>query len=70
MIVRPVIVLLTGTLVPNVTVKQQPDDVTVLDRMDIPRAFKRAPGRWTADQVGEVYEHARRSTTWTTTTVP
>lgn len=63
--VHPVLVFLTGTLIPDVTIKQQPDDVTVLDRMDIPGAFKRAPRRLNADQVGEVYEQARRSTNWT-----
>ena len=63
--VRPVLVFLTGTLIPNVTVKQQPDDVAVLDRMDIPGAFKRAKSRLTTEQVEEVYEQARRSSTWT-----
>ena len=62
--VHPVLVFLTGTLIPDVTIKQHPDDVTVLDRMDIPGAFKRAPHRLPADQVSEVYEQAHRSTTW------
>ena len=63
--VRPVLVFLTGTLIPDVTIKQHPDDVTVLDRMDIPGAFKHAPKRLNADQVEAIFEHARRSTTWT-----
>jgi len=64
-IVRPVLVFLTGTLVPNVTIKQQPDGVLILDRTDIPGAFKRAASRLTADQLDQVFEKARRSTTWT-----
>jgi hypothetical protein len=62
--VTPVLVFLTGTLIPNVTVKQTPDDVRILDRMDVPGAFKRAPTRLTADQVEAIYLQARRSTTW------
>ena len=62
--VHPVLVFLTGTLIPQITIKQMPDDVTVLDRMDLPGAFKRAPQRLNAEQASEVYEQARRSTTW------
>jgi hypothetical protein len=62
--VRPVLVFLTGTLIPNVTIKQQPEDVLVLDRMDIPGAFKRSPFRITPEQIGIVHEIARRSSTW------
>lgn len=62
--VRPVLVFLTGRLIPNVTIKQMLDDVLVLDRTDIPGAFKRTP-RLLADQaVTAVYAAARRSTTW------
>lgn len=62
--VRPALVFLTGTLIPNVTIKQAPDGVAVLDRMDIPRAFRRASPKLTPEHVAAVYEHARRSTTW------
>ena len=62
--VKAVLVFLTGTLIPDVTVKEYPDDVAVLDRMDIPGAFRRAKRRLTDDQVAAVYEQARRSTTW------
>lgn len=62
--VRPVLVFLTGTLIPQITIKQQPDDVTVLDRMDIPSAFKRAPRRLDSNQIEAVFEQARRSATW------
>jgi hypothetical protein len=62
--VTPVLVFLTGTLIPNVTIKQTPDDVRILDRMDVPGAFKRAHTRLTADQVEAIYLQARRSTTW------
>jgi len=64
--VRPCLVFLTGTLVPDVTIKQMPEDVLVLDRMDIPGIFKRAPERISAEMIERVYEVARRSTTWTT----
>lgn len=62
--VMPALVFLTGTLIPNVTIKQQPDDVFVYDRTDIPGVFKRAPQRLTPEQVAAVFEQARRSTTW------
>ena len=62
--VRPVLVFLTGSLIPNVTIKEQPDHVFVYDRMDIPRVFMRAPQRLTPEQVAAVFEQARRSTTW------
>jgi hypothetical protein len=62
--VRAVLVFLTGTVVPQVTIKQMPD-VLVLDRMDIPGAFKRAPERMSPEMIERVYEIARRSTTWT-----
>jgi len=63
-IVKPALVLLTGTLIPNVTVKQRPDDVIILDRMDIPGVFKRAPRRLEPDVVEAIFAVARRSTTW------
>jgi hypothetical protein len=63
--VRPVLAFLTGTVIPNVTIKQQPADVLILDRMDIPGVFKRAPQRMSAEQVGTIYEFATRCTTWT-----
>ncbi len=65
--VKAALVFLTGTLVPDVTSKQAPEDVAILDRMDIPGAFRRAKGRLTAEQVAAIFEQARRSTTWQTT---
>ncbi len=62
--VRPALVFLTGSLFPNVTIKKRPEDVLILDRMDIPGVFKRATRRLTPDQVELVYEQARKSTTW------
>ena len=62
--VKPVLVFLTGTVVPNVTIKQDPDDVIVLDRMDIPRAFRRAPVRMSPDRIESIFEIARRRATW------
>jgi hypothetical protein len=61
---RPALVFLTGSLFPHVTIKQAPDDVIILDRMDVPGAFKRATHRLSPEQVELIFEHARRSTTW------
>jgi hypothetical protein len=63
-VVKPVLVFLTGTLIPDVTIKQQPDDVHVLDRMDIPRVFRKAPARLALDQVEAIYAVARQPSTW------
>jgi hypothetical protein len=63
-IVRPVLIFLTGTLVPNVTIRQQPDGVTVLDRTDVPAAFRRTPVSLSSEQCNWIYGWARRSTTW------
>jgi hypothetical protein len=63
--VRPVLVFLTGTLMPNVTIRQRPEDVLILDRTDIPGPFKRARQRLTSDQITAVFEVARRCPTWT-----
>jgi len=46
-----------------VTIKEQPEDVTVLDRMDIPGVFKWAKRRRDGEQVVAIYAMARRSTT-------
>lgn len=62
--VRPALVFMTGTLVPEVTIKGKPERVEILDRMDVTRRLKREPARMTAHQVDEVFEVARRSTTW------
>jgi hypothetical protein len=64
--VKAALMFLTGTLIPDVTIRQLPEDVAVLDRMDIPGAFRRAKGRLTAEQVAAIFEQARRSTTWQT----
>ena len=63
--VKPVLIFLTGTWIPNVTIKERPEDVLILDRMDVPKAFRRAPIRLQPDQVEAVFTYARRSTTWT-----
>lgn len=67
--VRAALVFLTGSLVPNVTIKAKPADVAIYDRMDIPGVFKRAPRRLDAQQAAAIYEAARRCTTWTGSTV-
>jgi hypothetical protein len=63
--VRAALVFLTGTLIPNVTIKTAPDDVVILDRTDIPGAFKHSSRKLAAEQVARIYDQARRSTTWT-----
>jgi hypothetical protein len=63
--VKPMLIFTTATLIPDVTIKSKPKDVGILDRMDVPRAFKRASTVLTAEQVGRVFAMARRSTTWT-----
>jgi hypothetical protein len=62
--VKPILVFLTGSFIPNVVIKKMPDDVIILDRTDIPKAFLRAEKRLTTEQVLQVFEAARRSTTW------
>jgi hypothetical protein len=62
--VKPVLIFTTGTLIPDVTIKSRPDDVVILDRMDVPRAFKRSAILMTGEQVEQVHAVARRSATW------
>lgn len=62
--VRSCVVVLTGTIVPEVKIKEMPDDVMVLDRMDVPRWFKKRKPVLTAEQVEKIYDVARRSNTW------
>jgi len=57
-------VFLTGHVLPQVTIKQMPADVLVLDRMDVPGTFQQAPERLSPQMVEQVYEVARQSTTW------
>jgi hypothetical protein len=66
--IQPVLVFLTGTRIPNVTIKQNPVDVRVYDRTDIPGVFKHAPQRMTVREIAAVYDSARRCTTWTGST--
>ena len=49
MSVRPIPVILTETVIPQVTVKEMPEDVLV--RTDVPGVLKRAPTRISAQQV-------------------
>jgi len=62
--VTPALVFLTGTFIPQVTVKDKPEGVIILDRLDLPRYFRRRPPRLDPSQVAYVFEFARRSTTW------
>lgn len=58
--VHPVLVILCRSF----QVKRQPEDVTVLSPMDVPRHFKRIAAVLSSEQVEVVFERARRSTTW------
>lgn len=65
--VKPALILLTGTVIPEVIIKSGgPKDVLILDRVDVPRVFKRTKETLKPDQVDAVFQAARRSTTWTT----
>lgn len=61
---KAVLVILTGTVIPQVTIKQMPADVAVLDQMDIPRVFRRADKKLMPQQVEELFAQARRSSLW------
>ena len=63
-IAKPVLIFLTGTWIPNVTIRQRPDDVLILDRLDVPKAFQRAPQRLSQEEASRLFDVARRSTTW------
>ncbi len=62
--VTPALVFLTDTFIPQVTVKDRPDDVLILDRLDLPRYFRRRTPVLTTAQIDQLFEKARRSTTW------
>jgi hypothetical protein len=64
--VKAALVFLTGTMIPDVTIKEMPKDVIILDRLDIPRFFRRSSTTLTPEAVAAVFEVARKSTTWTT----
>jgi hypothetical protein len=61
---KATLVFLTGTLLPDVTIKRAPADVAILDRMDIPGIFRRSKRKLDEGQISAIYEQARRSTTW------
>ena len=62
--VKAALVILTGGTVPQITVKGMPEHVMVLNRLDVPRWFKRREPVLTPEQVEALFEVARRSTTW------
>ena len=61
---RAVLIFVTGLFGPRVTVKQQPDDVLVLEWDDVPRSFKRGPSRLSPLEVDEIFMAARHPETW------
>ena len=62
--VTPALVFLTGTVTAQVTVKEPPDGVVILDGLDLPGYFRTRDPQLGADQVQLLFEHARRSSTW------
>jgi len=52
--VKAVLVILMETDIPQVTIKQMPEDVVVLDRVDIHGVFKRSGKQLTPAQVDEL----------------
>jgi Nuclease-related domain len=61
---RAVLVFATGFFGPSVTVRQQPDDVRILEASDVPRAFRRGAVTLTPDEVDDIFAAARRPETW------
>ena len=55
---KAALVFLTGTLIPDVTIKVAPEDVAILDRTDIPGAFRRTTRKLTDEQVAVIFELA------------
>lgn len=62
--VRPAIVLQLGLLADPITVKQNPDDVDVLDACVVPRWFAKRPATLTTQEVAALYAAARVTGTW------
>ena len=62
--VKPVLVILTGTLIPDVTIVEPPDGVPILTRADLPGAFRRATTTLSSEQVELLHSHARKPATW------
>ncbi|HEY3410026.1 MAG TPA: nuclease-related domain-containing protein, partial [Propionicimonas sp.] len=62
--VTPALVFLTGTFIPQITIKDKPEGVIILDRLDLPRYFRKRQPRLTPSEVAQVFEYARRSITW------
>ena len=62
--VRGVLIFMTGTVIPNLTIKEHPDDVVILDRLAIPRAFRKAPQRLSSERIHTIAQAARRVSTW------
>lgn len=61
---RPVLVILTGTLLPTITFAARPTDVLVLERLNVPNAFRRAPRRLDPDIIERIWQAARNPATW------
>lgn len=64
--VQGVVVVLTGTVIPNITYRDRPDDVHVLTKWDVPRWFARKRAVLSDAAIERLFEAARRPETWRT----
>lgn len=64
------LVILTDTFVPNLTIKQQPEGVVVLHRLNLVRHFAHRQGVLSPTEVEAIYDLARRPSTWVTGSPP
>lgn len=64
------LVILTDTFVPNLTIKQQPEGVVVLHRLNLVRHFAHRQGVLSPTEVEAIYDVARRPSTWVTGSPP
>lgn len=62
--VSAALVFMTGTLMPNVRVVSQPENVTIMHRANVRSRFKRMVPYLTPEEVRAIYEVARRQSTW------
>lgn len=61
-----VVAILTGTSPTKLTVKRQPDcGVVIVGRSDLKRWLCRRTVVLDADEIADIFQVARRSTTWT-----
>jgi hypothetical protein len=66
---KAVLVILTGTFFPQITFRSGgPQDVWILNRTQVPKAFIKLPRVLSQAQINELFAAARRPETWNTST--